>query len=53
MQHTKKPDQSAQHQRFVEVARQLGCDENEAAFDEKLKGIARQKPKPDDKPSDN
>ncbi len=30
-----------QHVRFVEKARSLGCDEDEAAFDEKLKGIAR------------
>jgi len=28
-----------QHDRFVETARALGCDENEAAFDEKLKVI--------------
>lgn len=34
-----------QHARFIETARALGCDENEAAFDEKLKLIARQKPK--------
>lgn len=40
--------------RFKEVARALGCDEDEAAFDEKLKGIARQKPKPEsrEKPED-
>lgn len=34
-----------QHARFVETARKLGCDESEAAFDEKLKVIARHKPK--------
>jgi hypothetical protein len=34
-----------QIERFKEAARQLGCDEDEAAFDEKLKVIARQKPK--------
>lgn len=34
-----------QHARFVETARELGCDESEEAFDEKLKLIARQKPK--------
>ena len=33
-----------QLERFKETARQLGCDEDEAAFDEKLKVIARQKP---------
>ncbi len=34
-----------QHSRFVETGRALGCDEDEAAFDEKLKVIARHKPK--------
>ena len=34
---------SDQHARFLETARALGCDEDEAAFDEKLKGIARPK----------
>ena len=34
-----------QYARFVETARKLGCDESEEAFDEKLKVIARQKPK--------
>ena len=37
----------AQHARFVEKARELGCDESEEAFDEKLKAIARHKPKDD------
>lgn len=36
---------SDQHARFIETARALGCDEDEAAFDEKLKVIARHKPK--------
>ena len=36
---------SSQHARFVDTARELGCDEDPAAFDEKLKVIARQKPK--------
>jgi hypothetical protein len=41
------PDEKkAQIDRFKETARHLGCDEEEAAFDEKLKAIARQKPKP-------
>lgn len=35
----------SQHARFIETARALGCDEDEAAFDEKLKVIARHKPK--------
>lgn len=34
----------SQHDRFLETARALGCDENESAFDEKLKMVARQRP---------
>ena len=40
----KKIASDLQHARFLETARVLGCDEDEAAFDEKLKVIARQKP---------
>jgi hypothetical protein len=39
-------DKEAQHKRFVETARKLGCDEDETAFEEKLKRIATVKPKP-------
>lgn len=35
---------SGQHARFVETARALGADEDEAAFKAKLAVIARQKP---------
>jgi len=28
-----------QHARFLETARALGCDEDEAAFDEKLQAV--------------
>lgn len=46
MTHDKrKQDQSDQSRRFIETARALGCDEDEAAFDEKLKQIATAKPK--------
>lgn len=38
-------DARSQHARFIETARALGCDEDEAAFNEKLKAITRQKPK--------
>jgi hypothetical protein len=38
---------SDQLERFIETARQLGGDEDEKAFDEKLKKIAKSKP---DKP---
>jgi|ERR1700720_3136719 hypothetical protein len=40
-----KADKKPQSQRFIETARELGCDEDEAAFDEKLKRIATVKPK--------
>jgi len=40
-----KNTDAAQVEHFKEVARALGCDEDEAAFDEKLKQIAKQKPK--------
>lgn len=43
--HNPKSDDKLQHARFVETARALGCDEDEAAFKEKLAVIARQKPK--------
>lgn len=47
-----QPKANDQHACFIETARALGCDESEAAFDEKLKVIARHKPKaePDTKP---
>ena len=38
--------------RFKETARVLGADENEAAFKEKLRTIARQKPKDEPPPPD-
>jgi hypothetical protein len=34
----------------VETARELACDEDEAAFRDKLRAIARQKPKNDPMP---
>lgn len=36
---------TGQRDRFIETARQLGADEDAARFDEKLRVIARQKPK--------
>lgn len=49
-----KPDITArvQHARFLETARALGCDEDEAAFKAKLGVIARQKPKPTPEPDE-
>ncbi len=42
--------QNSQKQRFIEAARQLGADEDEAGFKAKLAVIARQKVK-DEPPS--
>lgn len=42
---------SSQRDRFIETARKLGADEDEAAFRAKLAVIARQKPKDEPVPS--
>jgi len=43
LQMTKKNDDGSQIDRFKELARELSCDEDEAAFENALKKIARQK----------
>jgi hypothetical protein len=48
-----KSDERSQSERFIETARELGCDEDEAAFEEKLRQIATAKPKPKAKPRKN
>lgn len=45
--------QTSQHDRFLKTARKLGCDEDEAAFDEKLKAVARASLSKDGNPSSN
>jgi len=40
-----KPLSRPQRERFIEAARSLGADEDEAAFKAKLAQIARHKPK--------
>ena len=45
---TGKAADKAQSRRFIEAARELGCDEDEAAFDEKLRKVGAPKP-PDPK----
>ena len=47
-EHRSESAEKNQTERFKETARKLGCDEDEAAFKEKLGVIARQKSK--DKP---
>lgn len=39
-----------QRQKFIDAAHQAGCDENEAAFTDKLRRIAKQQPK-EEKPA--
>jgi hypothetical protein len=43
---TKTTKEISQIDRFKEAARQLEADESESAFDEKLKAVAKHKPKP-------
>ena len=46
---TKPPDNS-QHDRFKQLARELGCDEDEAAFEEALRKVAKRKTAPQPAP---
>lgn len=47
MKSLKEPESlAAQHRRFVETARALGCDEDKDRFEAKLGEIARHKPPP-------
>ena len=41
---TPDKDKKVQHNRFVEKARELGCDEDENLFNATLKNIARNEP---------
>jgi hypothetical protein len=43
-----KPDQST---RFIETARALGCKEDEEAFRDALRRVARQKPRDQQRPA--
>lgn len=42
---TPKPDERSQADKFRDLARELECDDDEAAFDERLKKLAKA-PKP-------
>ena len=48
-----KAEQADQSRRFIETARALGTNADEAAFKSKLAVIARQKPKDEPKMSNN
>jgi hypothetical protein len=43
------PANVSQAAKFEQAARELGCDEDEARWDERLRKVARQKP-PQEKP---
>ena len=43
-------DSERQKQKFIEAARQLGCDKDEEAFEKRLKGVATSPPPKPDKP---
>jgi hypothetical protein len=47
---SRKPDSLDQHDRFKQLARELGCDEDEAAFEEALRKVAQSKPAPKHEP---
>ncbi len=38
-------DKRTQSLKFIDKAKDLGCDEDEAAFEQKLRGIAKAQPK--------
>ena len=38
-------EKQPQAEKFSKVARELGCDEDEAAFDEKLRKVSKPDPK--------
>ena len=40
-------DAKSQSDKFKDAARELGCDEDEARWDQQLRKVAAQKPKPD------
>jgi hypothetical protein len=47
---TRKPKEDSQAEKFEQAARELGCDDDPAHFDEMLKKVARHKPADSDKP---
>jgi len=41
--HKTKPEQKPQIDKFKDAARDLGCDDDEQAFDDKLRRVAKQR----------
>jgi len=50
MKKIKAGSSAAQTERFRQAAHELGCDDDEAHFEEKIKKVARHKPPPDAPP---
>ncbi|MDE0703420.1 MAG: hypothetical protein OXH59_06835 [Rhodospirillaceae bacterium] len=52
---SKKTEPKPQRDRFIETARELGCDEDEGRFNETLKRVAKapskEKPRKEERPS--
>lgn len=44
MGHKDRPENKLQSKLFIDAAREIGCDEDPAHFDEVLKKVARHKP---------
>lgn len=45
-------EQNSQAEKFKRIAREVEADEDESAFDERLRRIAKQKPKQEKAPDD-
>lgn len=46
-----KPADKSQSDKFVDAAREIECNENEARWNERLKKVAKGKPKPPSRPA--
>lgn len=44
LKRTNSPEQREQHREFVKAAREIGCDDDPAAFDKMLKKLASAPP---------
>ena len=51
MKTKKAKTENSQHEKFIDKARKLGCDEDEAAFEDRLRRIVP-KPKKEEKAPD-
>jgi hypothetical protein len=49
MTKTSAKTEKSQSQKFKDAGRATGCDENEAAFEDRLRKIAKAAPKPEPK----